>query len=59
MLSFIMQIKRQFRDKYNFIPTGGTDREPMFDNIPDGTYPMDIEGKAYNIVVKDDKISIQ
>jgi hypothetical protein len=46
MTSYISEIKRQFRDVYHFIPTGGTDSEPLFDNIPAGEYPMTIEGKV-------------
>lgn len=46
MTAYIKEIRKQFRDKYNFIPSGGTENEPLFDNIPDGEYPMEIEGKT-------------
>lgn len=51
MTSYISEIKRQFRDKYKFKPTGGTEQEPLFNNIPDGTYPMEIEGKTDYITI--------
>lgn len=58
MTCYINEIKRQFRDKYNFIPTGGTESEPLFNNsIPDGEYPMEIDGKIDNVKIKDSAIS--
>lgn len=57
MTAYISEIKRQFRDKYNFAPSGGTEREPLFDNIPDGTYPMEIEGKVDYVRIEGEKIS--
>lgn len=45
MISYVNAIKRYFRDKYNFVPTGGTEREPLFDCIPEGEYEMEIDGK--------------
>lgn len=45
MINYINAVKRGFRDQYEFVPTGGTDDEPLFDNIPDGEYPMTINGK--------------
>jgi hypothetical protein len=57
MTSYISEIKRQFRDKYKFVPSGGTEQEPLFDSIPDGTYPMEIDGKMDYVVIKGDSIS--
>lgn len=57
MLQYISKVKRQFRDKYGFIPTGGTEKEPLFDNIPDGVYPMEIDGKVDYVKIKGDSIS--
>ena len=52
MTEYINEIKRQFRDTYHFEPVGGTQGEPLFDNIPDGTYPMTIEGKVDNVKIE-------
>jgi hypothetical protein len=46
MTAYINAIKRGFRDIHGFKPTGGTEQEPLFNNIPDGEYPMEIEGKT-------------
>ena len=48
MLSYIDEIKRQMRDKYKFTPNNkGSEGSPSFDDnvVPDGVYPMEIEGK--------------
>ena len=45
MIGYINAVKRGFRDQCGCIPTGGTDHEPLFDNIPDGIYPMEINGR--------------
>lgn len=52
MISYINELKRGFRDQHNFTPTGGTKNEPLFDNIPDGIYPMTLEGKLDYVVLK-------
>ena len=57
MTQYIPAIKREFRDKYKFIPTGGTEMEPTFDSIPDGEYPVEIEGKKDIIKITNGKIS--
>lgn len=57
MTDYIREIKRQFRDVYHFRPQGGTDDDPIFLNIPDGEYPMTIEGKLDRVRVKNSKIS--
>ena len=53
MTSYINEIKRQFRDIYKFKPTGGTREEPLFADglIPDGEYPMTIEGKVDRVCI--------
>jgi hypothetical protein len=56
MLQYIQQIKRQFRDRYGFEPIGGTYDDPIFDNIPDGSYPMWIDNKLDNVIVKNSAI---
>ena len=52
MFRYLSAVKRGFRDKYNFIPIeGSTDNEPLFENIPDGDYPMEIDGKVDNVKI--------
>jgi hypothetical protein len=46
MTTYIREIKIRFRDVYHFIPDRIQDGEPCFDNIPNGTYPMEIAGKT-------------
>ncbi len=57
MTNYINEIRKQLRDVYNFKPNGGNDNEPLFDNIPNGEYPMTIDGKLDNVIVKDNKIN--
>ena len=42
---YIKEIKHQFYTKYKFKPQRIVGNEYCFDNIPDGNYPMKIEGK--------------
>lgn len=57
MTQYIQEVKRQLRDVYEFSPSSGTLEDPNFDNIPDGTYPMDINGKQDKVEIKDGLIS--
>jgi len=57
MTQCIKEIKRQFRDVYNYTPSSGSKEEPNFDNIPDGEYPMEIEGKTDFVRIKNGTIS--
>jgi len=58
MISYIKEVKRQFRDTYGFQPVRGTADEPVFGKgqIPDGEYPMTIEGKVDRVRVVRDTI---
>lgn len=56
MTDYIAAVKRGFRDQHAFTPSGGTDREPLFDGIPDGEYPMTIEGKVDRVKIERGKI---
>jgi len=49
MTDYIRAIKRGLRDKHGFHPTGGTKDEPIFANVPDGEYPMKIDGKLDHV----------
>lgn len=51
MIDYINEIKRGFRDQHGFVPTGGDEREPLFDSIPAGVYLMLVEGKHDAIMV--------
>jgi hypothetical protein len=53
---YIREIKRQWRDVYGFVPTGGTDDDPTFASIPDGEYPMEIDGKRVRVHVRADQL---
>ena len=56
MTDYINAIKRGFRDQHGFIPDRGTDNEPLFDHIPDGEYPMMIDGKLDRVRIEDGTI---
>ena len=46
MIDYIRAVKCGLRDEHGFTPLpGSSDEDPMFDNIPDGEYPMTIEGR--------------
>lgn len=53
MIGYINAVKRGFRDQHNIKPTGGTDHEPLFEHIPDGEYPMVINGKLDRVRMVD------
>jgi len=58
MTDYIQAIKRQLRDVYSFTPlVGSTDDEPLFADIPDGEYPMEINGKTDRVRIKSGSIS--
>ncbi len=53
MIEYTAAVKRGLRDVHGLTPTGGTDQEPTFDNVPDGVYPMEIDGKLDRVRVAD------
>lgn len=57
MTDYIREIKRQFMDVYKFSPSRFEHGEPCFDSIPDGTYPMDIDGKRDAVKITNGIIS--
>lgn len=57
MTNYLSEIKRQFRDVYKFQPSGGTENEPLFDSIPDGYYPMVIDGKTDYVKINGENIN--
>ena len=52
MIKTIQAIKRALRDQYGFKPSGGTEQDPKFASIPEGIYPMKINGKKTNVEIK-------
>lgn len=56
MIQTIKQVKINFRDQYHFKPSRVEFGEPCFDNIPDGTYPMVLDGDDWNVTVKDGRL---
>lgn len=56
MTEYISAVKRGLRDQHGFVPTGGTDAEPLFDNIPDGLYPMDVDGRIDRVRIEAGRI---
>ncbi len=55
MTVLAQEVKRQFLDVYRMTPTRTVDGEPCFDRIPDGIYPMQIEGRTEYICVSDNR----
>ncbi len=51
MSDYIRAIKNQFRDKYGFKPSRVVDGEPCFTDIPEGVYPMKIDGKLDHVEI--------
>ena len=57
MTDYIRAVKRGFRDQHGIKPTGGTDYEPLFAEIPDGEYLMTIDGKRDRVRIVGGTIS--
>ena len=57
MIQYIKSVKQGFRDQHGFTPSGGTDDDPLFESIPDGDYPMTINGKTDNVKITGGTIS--
>lgn len=59
MTDYIREVKRQFRDVYKFKPVEIRGGEIIFgeDQISDGSYPMEIEGKVDHVETRHGKIS--
>ena len=55
MCSYISAVKRGLRDQYGCPQIGGTDEDPSI-QVADGEYPMTINGKLDNVLIKDDRI---
>ena len=56
MLSYIGEIKHQLRDVYHFKPDRIVGQDLCFDHIPDGEYPMKIDGRMDYVEIVDGKI---
>lgn len=58
MTDYIREIKRQLRDVHGFKPSDrSTEVELVFDDLPDGEYPMTIEGKLDQVRIENGKIN--
>ena len=59
MTAYIREIKKQFRDTYGFTPEREIGGEPIFADgqIPEGEYPMTIDGKLDRVRVENGKIN--
>ena len=59
MTDYIREIMRQFHDVYGFVPVTRRGNEIKFGQgqIPDGEYPMTIEGKVDKVRMVGGKIS--
>ncbi len=55
-IDYINAVKRGMRDQCGFVPTGGTDEAPLFKNVPDGVYPMTIEGRLDQVRIEGGRI---
>lgn len=56
MTDYIRAVKRGLRDEHGFKPKdGSTQDEPLLE-VPDGKYPMTIDGKVDNVCITDGKI---
>ncbi len=55
MTSYIAEIQRQMISKYGFKEDPTRPGVPM--DVPDGEYPMEIEGKLDKVRITDGKIS--
>lgn len=51
MLAYVCAVKRAFRDQHGFVPTGGSENDPNFDNIAEGIYECEIQGAKDFVVV--------
>ena len=55
MIMYVDAIKRKFITQYKFKENPTMPGCPM--NVPDGVYPMKIDGKTDYVVIKNDTIS--
>lgn len=59
MTDYVAEIKRGFERIYGFKPERRVGDEPVFgkNQIPDGVYPMKVDGKLDQVAIVDGKIS--
>ena len=50
MTDYIRAVKKGLRDEHGFTPReGSSEDDPVFDKVPDGEYPMTIEGRIDHV----------
>lgn len=61
MTEFIREVKKQLRDEHGFKPTGIVGGELIFAPgvIPDGIYPVTIEGKLCQVELRGGKFYLE
>lgn len=57
MTEYIRAIKRKLATQYHFKPSRVVGDEPCFENLPDGVYPMEIDGRLDKVKIEGGKIS--
>lgn len=57
MTDYINAVKCGIRDQHGFKPTGGSTDEPLFNNVPDGEYPILIDGRVDQVRIINGNIS--
>ena len=58
MTDYIKEVKQQLCDVHGFTPSDrSTDDNLVFDNLPDGEYPIITEGKLDRVHIEDGEIS--
>lgn len=58
MIDYINAIKRGLRDQHGMTPRPeSSEAEPLFESVPDGVYPMTIDGKLDHVRITDGQIS--
>lgn len=56
MTEYIEAVLRGLRDEHGICPTGGTEEAPLFESVPDGEYPMTIDGRVDRVKTEDGNI---
>ena len=58
MIEYIDAIRRGLRDVYGFPPLPGSTAEVPLLFVPDGVYPLTIDGKVDNVLIEGGRIYV-